>query len=58
MGRSKRFDDIEHDERHAYRSCKRKRKMKSSEANKLAPKYNQRKYQCPICGHWHLTKLK
>lgn len=42
----------------AYQMCKKKRKFKSSEASKFGAKVNQRKYECPICGHWHLTKIK
>lgn len=49
---------IELGERRAYAMCKRKRKFKSAEAGKMAGRYNQRKYECPICGHWHLTKHK
>jgi len=43
-------------EREAYAMCKRKIKYKSSEASYYAHKWRQRKYECPICGHWHLTK--
>lgn len=39
----------------AFKMCKGKRKMKSSEAGRLAARFGQRKYECPICGHWHLT---
>jgi len=49
---------IELGERRAYAMCKRKKKFKSSEAGRLASRFNQRKYECPICGHWHLTKSK
>jgi len=38
--------------------CDRKRKMKSNEASFYANKLGQRKYECPICGGWHLTKKK
>jgi len=44
--------------RRTYKMCERKRKLKSGEANKMASRFNQRKYECPICGHWHLTKMK
>lgn len=47
---------IELGEQRAYAMCKRKKKFKSSEAGRLAGKLRQRKYECPICGHWHLTK--
>lgn len=42
----------------SYLSCDRKKKFKSGEASKVAARFNQRKYECPICGHWHLTKMK
>lgn len=42
----------------SFRMCRNKRKFKSGEANRFAARYNQRKYECPICGHWHLTKDK
>lgn len=35
--------------------CSKKKKFKSGEAGKLAGRFGQRKYECPICGHWHLT---
>lgn len=38
--------------------CDRKRKMKSGEASKKAARLGYRKYQCPLCGGWHLTKGK
>lgn len=38
-----------------YKMCDGKRKFKSSEAGKLGGLIKQRKYECPICGHWHLT---
>lgn len=43
-------------DKEAYRMCKRKAKFKSSEASYYADKHGQRKYECPVCGHWHLTK--
>lgn len=42
----------------SYLSCERKKKFKSGEASKVAARFNQRKYECPYCGHWHLTKQK
>ena len=45
-------------DRWAYLSCERKKKFKSGEASKIASRFNQRKYECPVCRHWHLTKLK
>lgn len=38
--------------------CDKKRKFKSAEASKWASKFGQRKYECPYCGHWHLTSQK
>lgn len=45
------------DDREAYVMCYRKKPFKSSKAGRVAGKLNQRKYKCPVCGHWHLTKL-
>jgi len=50
--------DLDLDERQAHAMCYRKKRFKSSKAGRVAGKINQRKYECPICGHWHLTKLK
>lgn len=55
MGRSGRSH---HGDRWSYMSCDRKKKFKSGEASKLASRFNQRKYECGICGHWHLTKMR
>ncbi len=44
------------DKGRAFNSCGRKRKFKSNEATKVANRFGQRKYECHICGHWHLTK--
>lgn len=55
----KRFDDeIEMSDRRQFSMCHRKTKFKSNEASRYANKYNQRKYECPLCGHWHLTKVR
>ena len=43
---------------HEKAMCSKKRKYKSSEASKQAHKYGQRKYRCPYCKGWHLTKDK
>lgn len=53
----KRSHDLELDldERETYVMCYRKKKFKSSKAGRVAGKIKQRKYECPICGHWHLT---
>lgn len=48
--------DLDLDDREAYVMCYRKKRFKSSKAGRIAGKIKQRKYQCPICGHWHLTK--
>lgn len=45
-------------DRTKFRMCNKKKKFKSSEASRIADMYGQRKYECPICGHWHLTKQK
>lgn len=45
-------------DRKEYRMCARKRKFKSSEASRASSMLGQRKYRCPYCGHWHLTKKK
>jgi len=42
----------------SFSMCGGKRKFKSSEASKMAHRFKQRKYLCPICNGWHLTKLK
>ncbi|WKV32900.1 hypothetical protein MAC3UK_0013 [Bdellovibrio phage MAC3UK] len=51
-------DDEGLSDRAAYSMCKRKRKLKSSEAAKLAHRFGQRKYLCPVCHGWHLTKTR
>lgn len=51
-------DDLTLTDRGAFLMCRKKRKFKSSEASLVASIYNQRKYECPVCGHWHLTKRK
>jgi len=54
----KRRDDqaLDLDEREAYVMCYRKKSFKSSKAGRVAGRVRQRKYECPVCGHWHLTK--
>lgn len=47
--------ELDLDEREAYVMCYRKKSFKSSKAGRVAGKIKQRKYKCPICGHWHLT---
>lgn len=53
-----RRDENQFKDRRAYAMCKRKKKFKSSEAGRIAGKLRQRKYACPICGGWHLTKQR
>mgnify|MGYP006921309608 CR=1 FL=1 len=43
------------DAKRAQNMCGKKRKFKSNEASRKANKFDQRKYLCPVCGHWHLT---
>lgn len=43
-------------DRGAYAMCKKKRKLKSNQAAKMASRFGQRKYLCPVCNGWHLTK--
>lgn len=52
----KRRDSFKFRDRRAYSMCNRKKKFKSSEAGRIAGKLKQRKYHCPFCGGWHLTK--
>ena len=54
----KKHDDqaLDLDEREAYVMCYRKKPFKSSKAGRVAGRMRQRKYKCPVCGHWHLTK--
>jgi hypothetical protein len=49
-------DDFEISDRRAFLMCKSKRKLKSNKAGRRASRLGQRKYECPICGGWHLTK--
>lgn len=56
MGRRPKDDTLNLDRRSSLKMCDRKKKYKSSEASKLAFAWGQRKYECPLCGHWHLTK--
>lgn len=58
MKHRERLAQFEQTDKRAYAMCKSKRKFKSSEASKVAMYMNQRKYECPICGHWHLTRAK
>lgn len=38
--------------------CKRKKSFVKHEAEDIAVIYNQRTYECPICGNYHLTSNK
>ena len=39
-----------------YRMCTGKTAYSIDQAKHVAMLFNQRKYECPICGRWHLTK--
>lgn len=58
MGRDAKGKRQKWRDRWEYMSCDRKKKFKSAEASKIAARFNQRKYECHVCGQWHLTKLK
>jgi hypothetical protein len=45
-------------EKTSHAMCGGKKRFKSGRASKIAHKLNQRKYECPICGGWHLTKTE
>lgn len=51
-------EKLDESTRKAFKMCRSKKKFKSSTASMYAARWGQRKYECPICGHWHLTKLK
>lgn len=56
--RDKRWDYKDKSARKEYNGCGRKKKLKSNEASRLADKWDQKKYECDVCGHWHLTKKR
>ena len=41
-----------------YVMCGRKASYTHERAKEVAKSYNQRSYECPHCGYYHLTKHK
>lgn len=38
-----------------FRMCVSKKNYTSEQADGAAIQHGQRKYECPVCGNWHLT---
>lgn len=38
-----------------WQQCGRKQAFSCKQARKIAKKYRQREYRCPLCSNWHLT---